>query len=294
MSRARSSPTFFSQRLEEASEHVVVSGDHLQQLRRVFDVEEDRAEALLLVHGLDEARGEELKEDARDFELGEIGASGELADVGAAVEVVVDRDLGVAHVELTEVGDDALHACEHELEARHFFADPRRLVEAANTFHDHTRCVDLQNDPLLRQLLGGIEERELAILPADERVDDLQDLILHAPPEILRRERAHLHEDLAVAQQRRHAPLRLLVLLLIDLAVAQEKLPEGVLVRARAGEHDLALFPMDRPLQIRAAHDELPALANHRHETEDIRKLDLGKVALKDWFLGHGPDRTQQ
>jgi hypothetical protein len=90
----------------------------------------------------------------------------------------------------------ARHLHEDDVEAGDLFADALRLVEAADAFHDHAGRVDLQDDPLLRQLLGRFVEGELAVFPAEQRVDDFQDVILDAPPEVFRRDGAHLHEQL--------------------------------------------------------------------------------------------------
>src|SRR5204863_355323 len=79
-----------------------------------------------------------------------------------------------------------------------------------------------EDDALVRQFIGGVAENEAPFLPAEERIDDLEGLILHAPPEILRRDGAHLHEEFAVARLRGDAALRFLVLGLRDLAVAQQ------------------------------------------------------------------------
>ena len=46
---------------------------------------------------------------------------------------------------------------------------------------------------------------------------------------------------------------------LLDLAVAEEELAEGVLGGVRGGEDDLAVLPDDRALELTAAEDELPA-----------------------------------
>jgi hypothetical protein len=45
---------------------------------------------------------------------------------------------------------------------------------------------------------------------------------------------------------------------------------------------------MDAALELRAAHDELAALADHRHEAQDVGQLDLREIALKDWSFLHG------
>ena len=60
--------------------------------------------------------------------------------------------------------------------------------------------------------------------------------MLHAPPQILRRDRPHLHEQLAVTRRLVHPALRILVLLLSDFSVAQKKLSEGVFGRVRSGD----------------------------------------------------------
>src|SRR5436190_5311783 len=271
----------FLERLEETSEHVVVRRDDLEQFRRVLDIEEHGTERFLLRQRLDQTRGEELKEDARDFELREVGAAGELAHVADAVDVLIDRDLRLIQLQRAKVGRRARDFREHEIETRNLLANPRRLIEPPDALHDHARGVEVMHDPLVRQILVRVIKRELPFLPAEERLDDLQDLILHAPPKILRRDRPHLHEDLPVPQLRRHPPLRLLVLLLRDLPVAQQELPQRMLRRVRRREHDLPARPVDVPLEILPREHKLPRLANHRDETEDIRKLDLREIPLQ-------------
>src|SRR5213075_1207057 len=101
--------------------------------------------------------------------------------------------------------------------------DARRLVETADPFHDDARGVEREHDLLARDLLHALHERERARAPREQRVDDVERLVLHPPPEILRRDGTHLHQELAVADLRRDAPLRLVVLLLADLAVTQQE-----------------------------------------------------------------------
>ena len=90
-----------------------------------------------------------------------------------------------------------------------------------------------------------------------------------------------------MADLRRDATLRLVVLLLADLAVTQQEEAEGVLGRVRGREDDVAVLPDERPLHPFAAEDELAAAADHRDETQHIRELDAREIALKDWGVGH-------
>jgi hypothetical protein len=90
-----------------------------------------------------------------------------------------------------------------------------------------------------------------------------------------------------VARLRGDAALRLLVLLVGDLAVAQEELSEGVLGRARAGEDDLPLLPVNGPLEMGPPHDELAGLADHRDEAQHVGELYFREISLEDRFIGH-------
>src|SRR6266704_1859764 len=87
------------------------------------------------------------------------------------------------------------------------------------------------------------------------------------------------------------AALRLVVLLLTDLAVAQQEEAERVLGGVRGREDDVAVLPDECPLHSFVAEDELPAATDHRDETQHIRELDAREIALKDWGVGH---RTNQ
>jgi hypothetical protein len=116
--------------------------------------------------------------------------------------MVVDLDLVIAHVERVRVGLLARHFHEDHVEAGDLLLDARRLVEAADAFHDHARGIDREDDALHGDLLDRLVEAERPVLPGEERVDDLEDLVLDAPPEVLRRDGAHLHQHLAVAHGR--------------------------------------------------------------------------------------------
>ena len=106
-----------------------------------------------------------------------------------------------------------------------------------------------------------VDEDERPLVPVEEGVEDLQGLVLDAPPEVFGGDGAHLHEELAVAGLGGDAALGLLVLREGDLAVAEEELAEGVLGGVGVGEHDLAFFPVDGALEVLVAHDELAAAA---------------------------------
>ena len=121
----------------------------------------------------------------------------------------------------------------------------------------------------------------MSVLPCEERIDDLQDLVLHAPPEILRRDGSHLDEHLPVTHLGGHAPARLVELFAGDLSVAQQKLSQGVLERARSGEDDIALPPVHGALEIVVLHDEASGGADHRQKAENVRQLNGGQVAFE-------------
>src|SRR5262249_38721394 len=132
--------------------------------------------------------------------------------------------------------------------------------------------------------------KEQAVLPAEERVKDFQHLVLHSPPEILRRDGPHLHQDLSVTHVWPHALPRLFVLPGRDLAVAQEELSERLLGRVGGGEDDLAVLPVDAALELIPLKGQLPCAADQGDETEDVRQLDAREIALKDRCVRHsGP-----
>ena len=234
-----------------------------------------------------------MEKDARDLELRHFRAADERADGALAVERFVKRHLVLAHIQRSEVRHRALHLREDHVQAGDFFADHGRLIEAADSFHDHSRRIDRQHDALVHQLVGGVAEAEAPLFPTEERIDDLQRLILDAPPEILRRDGAHLHEQLAVAGGGGDAAFRFFVLLLGDLAVAQQEHAEGVLGRVGGGEDDLAVFPVDGALQLFVDQPQLPGAADDGKETEDVRQLNAREIALEDVILRHvGPAAT--
>jgi hypothetical protein len=79
---------------------------------------------------------------------------------------------------------------------------------------------------------------ELALLPHEDAEDDLADLGLDALPEVLRRERAHLHEHLPLTLALGDGLDRGLVLLDRDLALADQDLPQPVVGEVAGGEDD--------------------------------------------------------
>src|SRR5262249_38630570 len=146
---------------------------------------------------------------------------------------------------------------------------------------------------LVERLLARLHEAERTLGPGEKRVDDLQGLVLQAPPEIVRRDGAHLHQRLAVTHVRPDPQRGLVVLLLRDLAVAQQELAERIIRTVRGGENHLALQPVQCPLEPPLLEVQLAAAADHRDEAEHVGDLDAPEVPLENRAIVHfGPELT--
>ena len=79
---------------------------------------------------------------------------------------------------------------------------------------------------------------ELPLVPLEDAEDDLADLGLHRPPQLVRRQGAHLHEHAALSAPLGQRADRGLVLVRGDLALAQQHLAEAVARQVARPEDD--------------------------------------------------------
>ena len=110
-------------------------------------------------------------------------------------------------------------------------------VHAPDALQDERGDVEVDGDLLL---LGEhrLLEVELALVPLEDAEDDLADLGLHGPPQLVRGERPHLHEDAPLPPPLGERAHRRLVLLGGDLALAEQHLAEAVARQVARGEDD--------------------------------------------------------
>src|SRR2546430_17653329 len=83
------------------------------------------------------------------------------------------------------------------------------------------------------------------------------------------------------------AAFRFLVLRQRDLAVAQEELPQRVFGRVGRGEDDLAVLPVNVPLQLVLPQGQLSRALDHGDKAEHVRQLDAREIALEDGWFRH-------
>ena len=133
---------------------------------------------------------------------------------------------------------------EHEQALRVARLDGARGVHPPHPHQDQLGDVEVDGDALLLGQ-GGLFEVEGALVPLEDAVDDLLHLELHALPEVLGRQRPHLHEGLALPLALVDGPDRGLVLLDRDLAVADEDLAQAVVREVARGEYDTPVHEVD-------------------------------------------------
>ena len=126
-----------------------------------------------------------------------------------------------------------------EVAVRVAAAERPRRVHPADPLEHEGRHVEVDGDLLLLRE-HRLLEVELALVPLEDAEDDLADLGLHRPPQLVRGQRPHLHEDAALPAPEGEGADRRLVLLRGDLALAQQHLAETIARQVARGEDHAA------------------------------------------------------
>ncbi len=151
-------------------------------------------------------------------------------------------------------------------------------VHAPHALEHEGGHVEVDRDLLpLRQ--DRVLEVELPLVPLEDAEDDLADLGLHRPPQLVRRQGAHLHEHAALSAPLGQRADRGLVLVRGDLALAQQHLAEAV-ARQVARPEDDAPAPEIEGLS-RAAGGERQDAGRARgvELVQEVRKRQAGEAA---------------
>ena len=112
-----------------------------------------------------------------------------------------------------------------------------REVHAPHALEHEGGHVEVDGDLLpLRQ--HRVLEVELPLVPLEDAEDDLADLGLHRPPQLVRGQGTHLHEHAALATPLGQRADRGLVLVRGDLPLAQQHLAEAVARQVARPEDD--------------------------------------------------------
>jgi hypothetical protein len=122
---------------------------------------------------------------------------------------------------------------------------------------------------------------ELAFVPLEHGVDDLPHLELHALPEVLRGEGAHLHQHLALPLALGDGLDRGFVFLDRDLALAEQDLAQAVVGQVRRSEHDAAVLQVERLARPTRDEGEDARGLRQAEMLEDFGDGQLGDLALQ-------------